>query len=146
MSMSPAHPIHRYLLWLVLLVIALVVIAFVFGQNLILSVPVASAPDPSASGFPIDAPEPVASDYVDNQHGFQYLVLYTESGFSPETLIISSGETVRFTNGSSRELTLSLTGERPEILGHASYFEYVFPTPGDYVYTDGIDGGMITVK
>lgn len=138
--MPPAHPTHRYFLWLALLVIALAVLGFVFGFGLLSSAPVSTS---APVGFPAEAPAPTPQDFISAQKGFQYLVSYNGNGFAPKTLSVTKGETVRFTNNSDTTLRLSLPGAPS--LGRAQYFEYTFTEAGTFTVSDGGNVIAITV-
>lgn len=47
---------------------------------------------------------------LEESKGFHALVSYTERGFEPRTLSIKKGETVRFTNNSSRDVWVASSG------------------------------------
>ena len=76
--------------------------------------------------FSKDIPAPTPKDYVTAQHGFQYLVSYTDSGFVPSTISVNKGETIRFTNNASGTLRISLAGS----LARGAYLEYTFTKSG----------------
>ena len=61
------------------------------------------------SGLPKELPvlTPEERTQLENSHGFQALVSYTDGGFEPAKLTIKKGETVRFTNNSSEDLWVS---------------------------------------
>ena len=138
------HPTHRYFLWLALLVVALALLGFVFGFGLLSPSPAENTPAPA--GFPAEAPPPQPQDYVAAQKGFQYLVSYTATGFAPAALDADVGETVRFTNNSDGTLRLSLSGEQTASLERAAYFEYTFYKAGTFVFSDGTNTSVVTVK
>lgn len=140
--MPQTHPTRRYLLWLGLLVVALLVSGFVFNRNLF------RQPAPVVVQQPTEfyIPPPKPEDYVSAQKGFQYLVSYTVNGFAPAAFSVKKGETVRFTNNTSAPLQLTLTGAEPPILDRGEYFEYTFATSGDFDYSDGTNTGTVTVQ
>ena len=146
--MPSARPTHRYLLWLSLLA-AVVFVAFVTGWSYIyFPISPALTVQKFAPAFPKDAPAPTPADYISAQHGFQYLVSYTEDGFAPTSLSVANGETVRFTNNSSTALQLSFAGARSAPLIHGAYFEYTFTEAGTFTVTDSTpaNSSIVTVK
>ncbi len=141
-----AHPTRTLL---ILLAALLIIASIVFALRLSFPAPaqtVEQVPSTTIAAFPADAPAPKAVDYVAAQHGFQYLVSYTDKGFTPKTLSVKKGETVRFTNNSGSTLQLSLSGATP--LAHGQYFEYTFASSGASIYSDGTPAhtGTVTVK
>ncbi len=51
-------------------------------------------------------------EVVDASHGFSHFISYTDNGFEPSDVTIKRGQTVRFTNNSSRALwIMSSAGE-----------------------------------
>jgi len=142
MVMPPAHPTHRYFLWLALLLIALALLGF--GFSLLSRAPVETNSAPA--GFPVEAPPPKAQDYVAAQKGFQYLVSYSENGFMPATLSVQKGETVRFTNNSDGLLRLLFENAQITSLNRGEYYEYTFANAGAFAYSDGTSEMTVTVK
>ena len=138
-----AHPTRR-LLTILALLLAAAAVAYVLGMNLVAmrlsAQPNSEANLPAETALSKDIPAPQAQDYVPAQKGFQYLVSYTERGFTPATLSVNKGETVRFTNNSGGVLQLSLTDTAP--LSQGQYFEYTFTTSG--TVSDG-GGNMVQV-
>ena len=100
------------------------------------------------SPFPTVLPQPTASDYVSAEQNFQYLVSYTDNGFTPATLAVNKGETIRWTNNSSSLLTLALPNTTSEMIGRGAYYQYTFDTVGTFSYAAGSSpyGGTITVQ
>ena len=138
----PTHPTRTLLILLAILIIA---VGLAYALMSIFVAP-AAAPQPTMATFPKDAPAPTTADHVTAQHGFQYLVSYTNTGFAPKTLSVKKGETVRFTNNSAGTLQLSLTGAPQTSVAHAAYFEYTFSEVGTFTYSDGTRSGTVTVK
>ena len=67
---------------------------------------------------PIPPMTPDLQQKIANSKGFQALASYTELGFEPVTLRIKLGETVRFTNNSSKDLWVAAGGNLyPKIKG-----------------------------
>jgi plastocyanin len=52
---------------------------------------------------------------LERSKGFQYLVSYTDNGFEPSSLVMSRGESVRFTNNSSMNLWIAADGSGVQI-------------------------------
>jgi len=142
--MPPAHPTHRYFLWLALLLIALALLGFAFGFGLLSPAPAENTPAPV--GFPAEAPPPKAQDYVVAQKGFQYLVSYSDSGFHPVTLSVKRGETVRISNNSDGLLRLLFENAQITSLNRGEYYEYTFANAGAFAYSDGTSEMTVTAK
>ncbi len=139
--MPETHPTRRYILWLGLLILVFAVLALVFNRSLFQPAPVAE--QQSAELY---VPPPKPQDYVSEQKGFQYLVSYTGQGFTPKTLSVKKGETVRFTNNTSAPRQLTLAGAQPPILDRGEYFEYTLDKVGTFTYSDGTNTGSVTVQ
>ena len=132
------------LLALIALVVGFVYAVFFYGRGVPQSGSQATVSD--TSGFPQDAPAPTPQDYVSAQKGFHYLVSYTERGFTPATLSVNKGETVRFTNNSNNPLRLSLENAQVTSLNHGEYYEYTFANAGTFVYSEGTNKVTVTVN
>ncbi|MBU1293085.1 hypothetical protein KJ819_03420 [Patescibacteria group bacterium] len=78
------------------IVLALILVALVGGYMLFAKQ--AAAP---TTGTPVSEELPPAGVGVPTESESATIVTYTDEGFSPETVSISIGETVRFTNASS---------------------------------------------
>jgi len=142
--MPPAHPTHRYLLWLGFLA-AVVFVALIMGWSYV-SFFTPQLASPTVAEFPQDAPAPTPQDYVQAQKGFQYLVSYTEQGFAPAALSVKQGETVRFTNNSDGLLRLLFENAQITSLNHGEYYEYTFANAGTFAYSDSTSEMTVTVK
>jgi plastocyanin len=123
----------RVLLWLLVALLLLVVVALYFE----LSFPTRVQPAPqtgamTSHGFPQSAPAPKPADYVTAQKGFQYLVQYTSSGFRPASLTMKKGETIRFTNTSADQVTLSVGSTSSGTLARMQYWEYTAAKAGTF--------------
>jgi plastocyanin len=140
-----AHPTRHLLLWLGLIV---VLIGFVYALFLWMGAPTIQ-PLPAQQTkvtFPADAPAPRPQDAAAAQHGFNYLVQYTASGFHPSSLSVKKGETVRITDSAAGPLTLSYSGETLATLSHMQYFEHTFASAGTYTYSSGTHSITVTIK
>ncbi len=138
-----AHPTRTLFIFLAIIVLLIGFAYAVFFSGLGMS---SRATVSDLQGFPADAPAPTPRDYVTAQKGFQYLVSYTSQGFSPATLSVKKGETVRFTNNSDNLLRLSLESAQVTSLNHAEYYEYTFANAGTFVYSDSTNKVTVTVK
>jgi plastocyanin len=98
--------------------------------------------------------------------GFQVLVMYTDDGFVPATSTIKKGQTIRFTNNSTRnvwvaEVTDLNTPTHPNLttcdvpfnscmaLKPTEFQEFTFPATGTFAYIDNIATnyrGMVVIK
>ncbi|MBI5458076.1 hypothetical protein HY971_05130 [Candidatus Kaiserbacteria bacterium] len=59
---------------------------------------------------PIPAFSTSTRERLAGSHGFQALVSYTDNGFEPAKLTVKKGETIRFTNNSSRDIWVAASG------------------------------------
>lgn len=139
---TKAHHLRTYLVAL-LLFILLIALAFVITTHV--HAPQTEATEKVAAtlaNFPPEAPAPTAKDYVTAQHGFQYLVQYTDTGFHPSALSVKKGETVRFTN--ITDSTLALDSDDVSLSPH-TYYEKTFATAGTFPMISGIERCTVTV-
>lgn len=90
-------------------------------------------------------PPPTPSDYISAQEEFDYLVSYTDTGFSPPALGIGLGDAVRFTNNSSGVLNLSIAEGVPRSVARGSYVQYTADVAGGISYSDGTISGALMV-
>lgn len=122
------HPTHRYLLWLVLLLVAFGVVS-----TLIWFI---SAPQEEPIRTPPPAPSLTEERTVQaiGTAGFSALASYTDQGFEPASVSANAGDTIRFTNNSTKPMNLSLTGVQdiPQNLPPGEYWEYTFSTSGTF--------------
>lgn len=166
--MNGSH-LLRYLAWLgALLTLVAVVFAYEVTFRSLHVRPATSTDVESApllpTTFPTNIPAPAPTDYTDAQKGFQYLVSYTMAGFSPPSLSVNKGETVRFTNNAptavrivaesgssypgSSDCGTSALDSCKEI-AHGEYWEFTFNDTGTWTYVNPLDTskrGTITVK
>jgi plastocyanin len=65
-----------------------------------------------AAAAPIVLPKLTAQEQttIARSQGFQVLISYTDRGFQPSTATVHPGDTVRFTNNSSRDLRVEAHG------------------------------------
>lgn len=80
-------------------------------------------------------------------------VIYTDSGFSPQTVEISQGETVRFVNESSRPMWVASnvhpahnilpTFDQFGVSGFGESYEYTFEQSGEWKYHDHVNASEI---
>lgn len=95
---------------------------------------------------------------VENNAPFQYVISYTDAGFEPAMLTIKSGETVRFTNNSSKPLLwVAATGASGKVypdqkgecgdsafdscatLEGGQFWQFTFTTTGTWSYKNNAD-------
>ena len=142
-------PTHRYLLWLVLLI---VVLALVAGFAFFIT-PSFLTPPESAARIPPPAPA-LTSDRTVEAIGaaqFSALISYTDQGFEPAALSIAKGDTIRFVNNSTHAMSLSFGGAPPPPAGGlppGEYWEFTSTTQGDASFTEQGSGasGVIHVQ
>jgi len=82
------------------------------------------------------------------QTPFQYLVMFTDRGFTPATLTASVGETIRFTNTSPLLLRVSVGEAGSPTLNHGEYWQYTIESAGTIEYRNLEDSvtGRITAQ
>ena len=141
--LETARPRH-YLRWIVLLVV-LILAYFVWRIVFPAPSPTMSTQATMQEAIIPNAPTPAAADHVAAQKDFQYLVSYTDAGFSPATLRMKKGETVRFTNNASAALKLTIAAEASQTIAHGAYVQFTASTVGNVVYTDGTASGTLIV-
>lgn len=120
--------------------------------------------------LPVPPPPPRTAhmqQVLDNSKGFQYFVSYTDNGFEPAELTVKRGETVRFTNNSSRNMWLMSSGGDGGVYpasdsscGQSAFdtcvayppneiWEFTFDVAGTWVFRNNVhkdDVGIIRVK
>ncbi|HUO56432.1 MAG TPA: hypothetical protein VMU27_03295 [Candidatus Paceibacterota bacterium] len=87
--------------------------------------------------FPQDVSVPTAYDQSAAQIPFQYLVSYTTSGFSPSSLSIHAGETVRFVNTTAGQIVLVSPDDQTYALSRGAYWEFTAGNAGSYTFHVG---------
>lgn len=87
-----------------------------------------------------------------------YIVSYTKSGFSPTTLIIKRGKSVRFVNNSAKAMSIMAVDQNSQIyrelnqeqsVARAEFYDFTFGIAGTWVYTNRnnrLDRGTIIVE
>lgn len=106
---------------------------------------------------------------LEKSHGFQALVSYTDTGFEPLKVTIKKGNTVRFSDNSSRDLWVAAQGDLPGSLypsqgsgcGSSAFdscgpfkpqdfWEFTFAEPGSWKFVNNLDktrtGTVIVVE
>ncbi|MDR3570923.1 MAG: hypothetical protein P4L81_01850 [Candidatus Pacebacteria bacterium] len=143
-------------------VIALIVLALLFlgapSRQTLKTTP--TLPPPS---------QPTAQDLqkLSESPAFQYLVSYTDTGFQPQKVTISKGQTIRFANNSSDELWVASFGTTSTKIypgtsscgstefdscgpiSHGDYWEFTFQQPGAWQFQNNVDknhSGIIVVQ
>lgn len=142
------HSTHRYALWLGFLIL---LIGFLYAGFVMLGGTAAPPTttvqiSPISAAFPKTAPPPTANNFVSFQHGFQYLVSYTGSGFMPPALSAKTGETVRFTNNSAGQVQISLANAMSPMLARGQYWEYTLPATSTKQFTYSANGSTGSLK
>ncbi len=93
-----------------LLVLLVVVVCIALVWYLFAGAPRHGAPTSSGESAAQVTPPPFTPEIakqLEQSHGFQMLVSYTDRGFEPLRASIKTGDTVRFTNNSSRTLWIA---------------------------------------
>ena len=93
-----------------LLVLLLVVVVIAFVWYLIAGAPRQGASTSTGESAAQVVPPPFTPEIaaqLEKSNGFQMLVSYTDRGFEPLQATIKTGDTVRFTNNSSRTLWIA---------------------------------------
>jgi len=130
------HTLQTYLWWLVGL---LIIAALAYGLS-IYGVPVQKATEQQY------VPPPLPSDVGVLQHGFDYLVQYTDSGFHPTELTVQTGQTVRFTNITVGTIQVTTGSTASPAIEQGRYWEYTLSQPGTFTFSSGNSSIMVTVQ
>ncbi len=106
--------------------------------------PTSSQPDQTKGGQPVSTPQPTRMPTPTQQqvvHGGNTIV-YTDSGFSPETLSVKSGTMVAFVNTSRQQMWIkSKQGDidMGQAIGSGGVFEYRFVSSGEWeIFNSGV--------
>jgi plastocyanin len=93
-----------------LLVLLLVILFVAYVWYIIAGAPRESMQPAAQQAGAQKTPPPLTAEVVaqlQQSHGFQMFVSYTDRGFEPMSATIKAGDTVRFTNNSSRALWIA---------------------------------------
>lgn len=125
-----------------------------------------NSPAPSSTLPAQTAPSQAVLQQLKQNPTFQYLVSYTDNGFSPATLSVKEGDTVRFTNNSSGQLWVASIGtgtadiypgtsdcggssfDSCGPLQQGDFWQFTFSQPGTYDFQNNADtskSGTITI-
>jgi len=150
---------------LVIIIVILVVVVALFGAN-------SGAPTQNPTTVSGTLPTPVPPtqaqlDQLRNSTPFQYLVSYTNKGFEPNNLSVKKGETINFTNNSSKDLWIASIGTQvnkiypgPSSCGSTAFdscqnlkpgdfWEFTFTQSGTWSFQNNVDTsdqGVVTVQ
>ena len=135
----------------ILIIIVLIVLVVVFGWFYLAS-----------NGYRAETTNTNISDIVINGKTldeFSHVVVYTEAGFSPESLEIALGDTVTFVNVSAEEMWVASNFHPTHLLyseldakqavGNGEIFEFTFDREGKWGYHNHMRSlvvGEIVVK
>ncbi len=120
---------------LVALIVLLIVISAIaqFGGG------VPTAPASSAPQVKSPPPPPTTAESSQAAQTFQSLVSYTDRGFEPTSATVQAGDTVRFTNNSSRQLWVAASGTDGSLVypgnsscGGSAFDSCVILQPGEF--------------
>ncbi|MAZ40865.1 hypothetical protein CL654_02010 [bacterium] len=97
----------------------------------------------------------IREDFQDTDIPVAATVTYTDDGFSPPTVEIMQGETVRFVNKSSRPMwvasnehpahTILSTFDQFGVSGFGEGYQYTFDQPGNWEYHDHVNASELGV-
>ena len=101
---------------------------------------------------------PATREKLEKSHGFQALVSYTDEGFEPREVTIKKGQTIRFTNNSSRDLWVAASADTSDSLYPAvvngcgssafdscgpiapqDFWEFTFDSAGAWTFVNNLD-------
>ena len=128
-----------------------------------------SQSDAKGVRIPPPMPAPAASDMVagQNAQGFKLLVSYANDGFEPQRATVRAGDTVRFTNNSTRQLWIAANATAgplyPNVqngcgssaldscrtLAPGEYWQFTFVKAGTWSYQNNLnkdDAGTVRVQ
>ena len=141
---SHARHLSAYVWLLVgLIIIAALGYIFRFGHLGVRPSLEAAPAEQAASEVPA-VPAPTAQDLVTAQHGFQYLVQFSDGGFLPQSISVKKGETVRFTNNSARPVTITGSAGASDTLQRGQYWEFTAKETGTFGFS--ASGSSITIS
>lgn len=113
------------------------------------------------------APSAAALQQLAQTSDFQYLVSYNAQGFSPQTLTIKQGQSVRFVNNANGELWIAAIGsgnnqvypgesscggssfDSCQVLHIGDFWQFTFNSPGTWIYQNNVDttqAGVVIVQ
>ena len=139
---------------IVLSIFALLVI--IYGISVLVIDRTASAPAATQEA-PRPAPSPAVLAQLATAPAFQYLVSYSDIGFSPTSLSVKKGETIRFTNNSSRDIWIvssstplyppqqngcgSSVFDSCQPIPPGGFWEFTFQVTGTWTYVNTLKQG-----
>ena len=137
--MDDSVSLNRHLLRLVLLFVALVAVAF-FAWLFTPTRPVPAQQQAVRTPPPPPALTPDRTTAAIGSKSFASLVSYTDQGFEPKEVTLAKGDTIRFTNNSTRPMLLvsdvSTTQEMKDVLPPGEYAEFTFTKSGDKHFSE----------
>jgi len=133
-----------------LILLAVVLIIILIGAEVMWSARSVTSTQPVTTAAPthVDPPTPEVVAQLQKSHGFQYLISITDDGFQPAVQTIKKGETIRWTNNSSHQVSINGTGNPTPAdctdvmfdtctpLIHNAFYEHTFTTTGTVHYSD----------
>lgn len=114
----------------------------------------------AAPDFVPGPPSPEVQKMLSESRGFEVLISYTDNGFEPKNVTLRRGESIRFTNNSSRELWVAAVGssEHPpypgmsdcggssfdtcKVLKPREFWEFTFEESGTWKFQNNLDKGQ----
>lgn len=119
----------------------------------------------TSTGASAHLPSPEVLAQLEHSKGFQAFVSYTDRGFEPSEVTIQQGETIRWTNNSSKDLWIASDGgalypreandcgssgfDSCKALKPGDFWEFTFDTKGSWVYLNNLQKettGVVHVK
>ena len=94
---------------------------------------------------------PLMQEQLAKSSGFQHLVSYGDDGFSPAALTVAAGDTVRFTNNSTKDVWIASVNYPGQsscggssfdtclVLKSGEFWEFTFDEVGSWTYKNNAD-------
>ncbi len=120
-------------------------------------IPAETITTPTPSKTTTTAPKPSPTNVITPNNKTNYTVNYYSSGFSPSSLTIRAGQSVRFLNqaGASMYVMAAPSGigfsefDQGKSVGRGGYYDFTFNRKGTFVYFNNnkkTDAAVITVE
>ena len=149
---------------LTLLTLLLCVVAVAYAWFVVTGAPQTLGEGSVVEEFVPGPPSPEVVAQLEKSRGFEVFISYTDSGFEPREAMLKRGESVRFTNNSSRMLWIGSLGSEAaplypgtsdcgtslfdtcKALKPRDFWEFTFERAGEWVFVNNLkksDTGLI---
>jgi plastocyanin len=134
---------HQVLTLVLLILVLLGVSWFAVRAQVMRSPSTAAHVDSPTSLVPAPLYDETRSVSAMDKNPFSAVVSYTDQGFEPSSVLIHTGETVRFINNAAALMVLSLSGA-PKDTPSGDYWQHTFTQAGDVEVGDA-KGAMVVI-